>query len=240
MFQSNSTSINTRSIVFNLIAINVLFYLATMVLGEGFSSKMSLHYIFNTHDFIKNAGGDFPSHFQPLQLVTHMFMHGSVLHIFSNMFALYMFGSVLERVWGGQKFLLFYLITGFGAVVLHMAVQMFLVYNATGAVDPIWSQLMNHQDVLSTYFSQTVGASGAVFGILVGFGMLFPNTELMMLFFPVPIKAKYFISFYILMEVYLGVSMSRGDNVAHFAHLGGALFGFILVKIWNKNRYTLY
>jgi rhomboid-like protein len=121
-----------------------------------------------------------------------------------------------------------------------MAVQLYLVYHATGTVDPIFSSLELHPEIAGTYFSNTVGASGAVFGILVGFGMLFPNTELMFIFFPIPVKAKYFVSLYVIGELYLGIKMSNGDNVAHFAHLGGALFGYILIKIWNKNRTTLY
>jgi membrane associated rhomboid family serine protease len=240
MFQTRNTPIDTRSIVFNIIAINVLMFIATFAVGEGLMSKLSLHYLFNTHDYIKNAGEAGVSGFQPIQLFTHMFMHANVPHLFFNMFAAYMFGSVLERVWGGKRFLVFYLVTGFGAVILHMLVQFFLVWKATGSVDPIWPHLVANPEAFSTYFSRTVGASGAVFGILVGFGMMFPNTELMLLFFPIPIKAKYFISFYVLMELYLGFNMSQGDNIAHFAHLGGALFGFILIKIWSKNRNFLF
>lgn len=239
MFNTNNRSIDTHSVVFNLIAINVLLFLASQMIGS-LNDMLSLHYIFNTHDFIKRVDPTANSSFQPFQLVTHMFMHGNLGHIFSNMFALFMFGSILERFWGGQRFLIFYLSTGFGAVVLHMLVQVYLVYSATGTVDPVLSALELHPEIVSTYFSNTVGASGAVFGILVAFGMLFPNTELMLMFFPVPIKAKYFVSMYVVWEIYRGISMSNGDNVAHFAHLGGALFGYILVKIWNKNRTTLY
>ena len=169
-----------------------------------------------------------------------MFMHGNISHIFFNMFGLYMFGNVLERVWGAKRFLLFYFITGVGAVVLHMLVQAIMVYNFTGSFDPTAAQINAEPGVLETYFSSTVGASGAIFGILTGFGMLFPNTELYIMFIPVPIKAKYAITGYVLLELYLGISMSQGDNVAHFAHLGGALVGFILVKLWNRNRDYLY
>ncbi len=224
---------NTRSVTFNLIAINVIIFIATTLTGEGMYAKLSLHYLFNVHDYAQNH-----SRFEPWQLITHMFMHANIGHIFSNMFAVYMFGAILEKVWGAQRFLFFYFATGIGAVALHLAVQLFLVYNATGSFDPTLAKLMEHQEAMSTYFSTTVGASGAVFGVLVAFGMLFPNTELMMLFFPIPIKAKYFVSLYVLWELYFGFSMSQGDNVAHFAHLGGALFGFIIVKIWNKNRHT--
>ncbi|MBL7799173.1 MAG: rhomboid family intramembrane serine protease [Chitinophagales bacterium] len=239
MFNTNNRSIDTRSVVFNLIAINVLLFVASQMI-DSLNDLLSLHYVFNTHDFIKRLDPTESSSFQPFQLVTHMFMHGNLGHIFSNMFALFMFGSILERFWGGQRFLFFYLSTGFGAVLLHMLVQVYLVYDATGMVDPLFSALEQHPEIAGTYFSNTVGASGAVFGILVAFGMLFPNTELMLMFFPVPIKAKYFVSMYVLWEIYRGISMSHGDNVAHFAHLGGALFGYILVKIWNKNRTTLY
>lgn len=227
MFQTRNTPIDTRSIVFNIIAINVLMFIATLAVGEGLISKLGLFYFFNPN-------------FQPIQLFSHMFMHANELHIFFNMFAVYMFGSVLERVWGGKRFLIFYLITGFGAVILHMLVQFFLVWKATGSVDPIWLHLTANPQAKEIFDTPTVGASGAVFGILVGFGMMFPNTELMLLFFPIPIKAKYFISFYVLMELYLGFNMSQGDNIAHFAHLGGALFGFILIKIWSKNRNFLF
>jgi membrane associated rhomboid family serine protease len=133
MFNTNNRSIDTRSVVFNLIAINVLLFLASQMIGS-LNDMLSLHYIFNTHDFIKRVDPTANSSFQPFQLVTHMFMHGNLGHIFSNMFALFMFGSILERFWGGQRFLIFYLSTGFGAVVLHMLVQVYLVYSATGTV----------------------------------------------------------------------------------------------------------
>lgn len=240
MYYNQNNGINTRSVTFNLIAINVIVFIASMLIGDVFYEQFSLHYLFNVHDYIRSVDATMQSRFQSWQLVTHMFMHGNFGHIFSNMFAVFMFGSVLEKVWGGPRFLFFYFSTGLGAVLLHAAVQLYLVYSATGSVDPILPQIMEHPEIASTYFSTTVGASGAVFGILVGFGMLFPNTELMMLFLPIPIKAKYFVSLYVVWELYRGISMSHGDNVAHFAHLGGALFGFIIIRIWNKNRTHLF
>jgi rhomboid-like protein len=219
--------LNTRSIVFNLIAINVVMYALTLIIGDSMYALFALHYPANEM-------------FKPLQIVTHMFMHGNFGHLFFNMFALYMFGSVLERVWGPRRFLLFYFVTGLGAVAMHLAVQAIIVYNYTGSLNPSMAMLESEPGVLNTYFSSTVGASGALFGILVGFGMLFPNTELYLMFIPIPIRAKYFITFYVLAEIYMGLSMYGSDNVAHFAHIGGALFGFILVKIWNRRRDFLY
>ena len=220
-------NINTRSITFNLIVINCIVYFATVMTGEKMYELFSLFYPASPY-------------FKPIQLVTHMFMHGNLGHLFSNMFALFMFGTVLERVWGPQRFLLFYFITGLGAAFLHTAVQAWIVHNFTGSFAPSLNIVSNTPDVAMLYQVPTVGASGAIFGILVAFGMLFPNTELIMLFFPVPIKAKYFVSLYVVWELYRGMAMAQGDNVAHFAHLGGALFGFLLVKYWNRNRTSLY
>jgi len=219
--------INTRSIVFNLIMINIVMFILTWTNPEYFNNLLGLHYFAN------------PS-FKPIQLVSHMFMHGGIAHIFFNMFALWMFGTILETVWGPKRFLVFYFVTGFGAVALHMAVQAWLVNHYAGTIFPTSEQAAQIPAVAGIFFSNTVGASGAIFGVLVAFGMLFPNTEMIMLFFPVPIKAKYLITGYILLELYEGVAMQQGDNVAHFAHLGGALFGFILVKLWSRDRHNLY
>ena len=179
-------------------------------------------------------------YFKPVQIVTHMFMHGGWGHIFANMFALFMFGAVLERVWGPQRFLFFYFITGLGAAFLHIAVQALIVYNFSGSVHPAIVVINEYPQLGELYTSPTIGASGAVFGILVAFGMLFPNSELMFLFLPVPIKAKYFVTGYVVFELYQGLAMNPTDHIAHFAHLGGALFGFILVKVWGHNRDSLY
>jgi membrane associated rhomboid family serine protease len=149
--------------------------------------------------------------FQPYQIATHMFTHGSIGHIFFNMFALWMFGRELENIWEPKRFLFFYLICGVGAAVGHLAVQ---YLTGTGA--------------------PAVGASGAVMGVLVAYGYLFPNTQLIIFPIPFPVKAKWAVLGYVAIDLFSGVS-GRGDNVAHFAHLGGALTGFILVLIWNKS-----
>lgn len=192
------------------------------------------------------------------QPITYMFMHGKaseggIAHIFFNMFALFMFGPILERIMGSKKFIYFYLITGLGALVLQFGVQAFEVFQITGSPSAngvldlnfetgmITSKIdglskSSFDTLVSVYFTPMVGASGAIFGLLVAFGYLFPNTELYLMFIPVPIKAKIFIPIYIILELFLGVSRFAGDSVAHFAHLGGALFGFILIKLWGIKR----
>lgn len=193
-------------IVKNLIIINVLVFVAGMFLEGQFNllNEFALRPI--------GAG------FLPYQLATHMFTHASITHILFNMFGLWMFGRVLENVWGPKRFLLFYLICGVGAAAAHLAVQYF-----TGG------------------YSAAVGASGAVMGILAAFAYLFPNTELYLMFIPIPIKAKWAVLGMILLDLFLGVGQVSGDNIAHFAHLGGAATGFILVLIWNRtNRRRFY
>jgi len=167
-------------------------------------------------------------------------MHSPVnfFHIFFNMFALYSLGSALEYVLGAKKFLKFYLITGLGALVLQMAVQAFEVYSITGGItlDVATYQSANqaHVKTLSEiYYGPMLGASGAIFGIFIAFGLLFPNAELYVMLIPVPIKAKYLMPVYVLIELFFGVAQFAGDSIAHFAHLGGALFGFILIKLWG-------
>jgi len=188
--------------------------------------------------------------FQPYQVVTHLFMHGGLMHLFFNMFALWMFGRVLENVWGPKRFFIFYFVCGLGAAFLHLLVEGIQYESLTSKMSPdqinivlqqgtdLWSQGKNYTDSMMGSLNQllnvpTVGASGAIFGILLGFGMLFPNTELMLLFPPIPIKAKYFVFGYGALELYLGLSQP-GSDIAHFAHLGGMLFGFLMIKYWNK------
>jgi membrane associated rhomboid family serine protease len=272
------------TVVKNLIIINSLIVFAQFVIGRmgiDIADYFGLHYWRSTY-------------FKPWQYLTHMFLHGSynnvnatIMHLFSNMFALWMFGSILENVWGPKKFLVFYLICGMGAAILHMGVvawgfhdvnQDFLQYQAAPTLDnftvfindhgsggsPVIGYLRHIQELWSTtpdanlsrqsisaidqyihgvtadgqyypgiYDEATVGASGAVFGILFAFGYMFPNT-LLYLYFLVPIKAKYVVAGYAVFELVTGIRNSAGDNVAHFAHLGGMLVAFILLKIWNR------
>ncbi|HKK38740.1 MAG TPA: rhomboid family intramembrane serine protease [Cryomorphaceae bacterium] len=242
-FRSSSAFGNMPEVVKNLLIINGLFYLATVALQpQGI-------------DLTRILGAFYwdSEHFRVWQIVTHMFMHGSPMHIFFNMFALWMFGTAIERIWGAKKFLTYYLITGFGAFILHYAVVAFQVQHLIPEVSPEMLQdiknngldyLMSNQNYTNPTFAElnllynipVVGASGAVFGILLAFGMMFPNTRLMLLFFPVPIKAKYFVIGYGAIELFSGIANRPGDNVAHFAHLGGMLFGYILIKYWNNKK----
>ncbi len=233
-------------VVKNLIIINVLMLLATFVferMGISLYTYLGLYFPLSES-------------FRLHQIFTHMFMHGGLTHLFFNMFALYMFGRVLESVWGPKRFLIFYLVTGIGAAVLHSLVNFIEYKNMVSQISPeqvayvreagtsLWSEGKNFSDPLLGKLNMilntpTVGASGAVFGILLGFGMLFPNTQLMLLFPPIPIKAKYFVMGYGAIELYLGISQP-GSNVAHFAHLGGMLFGYFMIKYWNKNSKRFY
>lgn len=236
---------NTPPVVKNLIIINAVMFLALWTFDSTFgvdlNRKLGLFYIQSPY-------------FQPYQIVTHMFMHGGLTHLFFNMFALWMFGRVLEQVWGSKRFLIYYFVTGLGAAFLHMVVnyielapairQASEVYGIENFNDDAVRQLANTGTVLAQkvaigLFVPTVGASGAVFGVLLAFGMLFPNTRLMLLFPPIPIKAKYFVIGYGALELYLGLTQP-GSNIAHFAHLGGMLFGFLLIKYWKQGRSNFY
>jgi membrane associated rhomboid family serine protease len=224
---------NTPPVVKNLLIINIIFYLATMLFNQG-----------GTYPLVEHLGVfyfDSP-HFKIWQVVTYMFMHSPVTfaHILFNMFALYTFGSSLEYLFGSKRFLNFYLITGLGALALQMLVQAVEVYQIAGSitidVDTFRGSPENIRKLQEIYFGPMVGASGAIFGLLVAFGYLYPNAELFILFIPAPVKAKYIIPIYIVLELVLGVAQFSGDSVAHFAHLGGALFGFVLLKAWRVRR----
>lgn len=220
-------NIDTRSVTFNLIVINSLVLFATVVFGDKMYELFALFY----------PASPF---FKPMQLVTHMFMHGSFMHLLSNMFALFMFGTVLEKMWGPQRFLFYYFSTGLGAMLLHSAVQALIIHNISGSFAPPLSVMGEYPAVMDIYRTPTVGASGAVFGLLAAFGMLLPDEMLIIFPLPFPIKAKIFVLLYAVFELTMGVAAVPGDQIAHFAHLGGALFGFLLVKFWNRNRYQKY
>lgn len=220
-------------VVKNLIIINALVFLAQVTLER--TGGFSMENLFALHD-VRSF------YFKPHQIVSYMFLHGGFDHILFNMFALWMFGSALENFWGPKKFLIFYVLCGIGAGLLHLGV---LYYENTQMLE-VFSRLpIQEQDSLWTdptfkLNTATLGASGSVFGCLAGFGYLFPNS-LIYLYFFIPIKAKWFVIAYGAMELYLGVRNSAGDNIAHWAHLGGALIGFLLVLYWNKtNRRTFY
>ena len=232
-------------VVKNLILINIVMYLGMIAVNSVFQVDLNRElglYFFKS------------PFFKPFQIITHMFMHGSMGHIFFNMCALWMFGKVLEQVWGSRRFLIYYFVTGLGAAFLHMLVyyieyasilkQVSETYQIDNFTPAIIDELYNTGDPLArkaaiSMIVPTVGASGAVFGLLLAFGMLFPNTQLILLFPPIPIKAKYFVIGYGLLELYLGITQP-GSNIAHFAHLGGMLFGFILIKLWKNKRNTFY
>jgi membrane associated rhomboid family serine protease len=269
-------------VVKNLLIINGLFFLATLAFQNAMSIDLSdilgLHYPLSQK-------------FKPYQLITYLFMHGSFMHLFFNMFALWMFGNVLENYWGPKRFLTYYIITGIGAALIHYTIFYFqnqamvehinayianptlqefqdfirldkfkalsqdMIDNYNSTIPTLYREALYNNDLvkataISVEFMQqykidylnapvVVGASGAVFGILLAFGMLFPNT-LLYVYFAIPIKAKWFVMLYGAAELYSGISSNPGDNVAHFAHLGGMLFGFILIKYWQKTNKTFY
>ena len=169
--------------------------------------------------------------FHLYQLATYMFTHVGFPHLFFNMFALFMFGSVIERTWGPKRYLTYYFVTGIGAGLI----QLLVIYIGDQSIIDLF-RLTTDQSVpvRNEEFSVTIGASGAVFGLLLAFGMLYPNAPLYLMFIPIPIKAKYFVVGYGLIEFFFGVSNRAGDNVAHFAHLGGMLFGIFMILYWKK------
>ena len=188
--------------------------------------------------------------FRIWQPITYMFMHGGFFHLFFNMYTLVIFGTVLERVWGAKKFLLFYFVTGIGAALVHMGVQWIQYENALSAAGltasdaALWAEQIA-QNVKAgaqsvpvwsvTLFVPTVGASGAIYGILMGYAMLYPDSIMRLIFPPVALKAKWFVLIFAGLELLLGIS-STGGGIAHFAHLGGLIFGFILLMYWKKTH----
>jgi membrane associated rhomboid family serine protease len=220
-------------VIKNLIIINVLIYLAESTMGAELRERMEE--LFALHDLHSVF-------FRPHQLITYLFLHGSWEHVLYNMFALWMFGSILENYWGPKKFLIFYTICGLGAAVAHLAVLYPEMANAMDEFHMI--PLQNQQDLVNDprfiVNGATVGASGAIFGCLAAMGYLFPNS-LIYLYFFVPIKVKWFVLGYAALELFAGVRATAGDNVAHWAHLGGGLVGLLLVVYWNRtNRRNFY
>ena len=209
-------------VVKNILIINVLLYLATFTMNR---FHIDLTDYLGVHFFLA-------SDFKPYQLITYMFMHGNFEHLFFNMFALWMFGNTLENIWGSKRFLLFYMVCGIGAGLCQEVVQYIQYATTLAQYDSVnlgGGQVISMASYLN--LMNTVGASGAIYGLLLAFGMMFPNSMIYLYFF-VPIKAKWFVIGYAVIELVSG--FIGGGNVAHFAHLGGMLFGLILILVWKK------
>ncbi|MBR0533536.1 MAG: rhomboid family intramembrane serine protease [Bacteroidales bacterium] len=205
-------------VVKNLIIINTVILLGTMLIGDKAYEYLAL-FPFESH------------YFKGYQMVTHMFMHGGFWHLFFNMYTLMIFGTALERMWGGKKFLLFYFVTGLGAalchnLVLHLQIEHFTAIGETAKAAVAMA-------------TPTVGASGAIYGVLLGYAMLFPNHVLQLIFPPVAMKAKWFVIIFGAIELLTGIT-GMGGNIAHFAHLGGMLFGLLLILYWKKKNRMYY
>ncbi len=238
---------NITETVKHLLIINGIFFLATAISGNQFYDLFALHYPDNPK-------------FQIWQPITHMFMHGDIYHIFFNMFGLWMFGMPLEKMWGKNKFIFFYLSTGLGAASLQLILYNYQINNindlliSSGVNE---SELVNFYntgylpgrineavlndlpltDAFNSYHSVMVGASGALYGVLVGFAMLFPNAQLMLLFPPIPVKAKILVPILILADLFFGFSSYSIGPIAHFAHVGGALTGLFMMWYWKKKQF---
>ncbi|MBL7560986.1 rhomboid family intramembrane serine protease [Olleya sp. YSTF-M6] len=248
----------------HLIIINVLFWIATLVLVK---NGIDLNAIFSMHFPLNNE-------FKIWQVITHMFMHASYvnfgngpsiffLHIFSNMLGLWMFGSAVEKNLGKTKFLFLYFSCGLGAMILPLIIdyvnfysiispliengldtQMLTSIMNEGKYNPEWSNIVGEDNWLKVsriFYQESLGASGCIMGLLVAFGMMYPNSELMLLFLPIPIKAKVFIPLLLAYEIYSGIaggSSIFGFNVGHFAHIGGAIVGFIIIWYWRKTQFN--
>lgn len=202
----------------NLVAINILMFIATLI---------------NENFMVANFAMFYPASpfFKPWQILTHMFMHGGFWHIFFNMYSLLMFGSILERSLGPKKYLIFYFVTGLGAVALHTGVEWLQarVFIANGIAQA-------YQQLLVT---PTLGASGAIYGVLIGFAMLYPQARLTLIFPPIPMTAKWLVIIFAAIELFSGINGIQ-DGVAHFAHLGGMLFGWLLIRWWRKQGNLYY
>jgi membrane associated rhomboid family serine protease len=244
---------NVTETVKQIIIINILFFIGTQFVGDPAYKVLAMFFPEN-------------SDFHAWQLISHMFMHGGLMHIFFNMFALFSFGSALEHFWGGKKFLFFYISCGLGAAALHTGINYYYFNQAIdvitssgfskdevmqilnqGKINTQWQEILTvsqFQNFMSAFSGVMVGASGAIYGVVVAFAFMFPNAELSLLFIPVPIKAKYFVPGLVLIDLYLGVSGqsifggSGGGGIAHFAHVGGALCGLLIMWYWKKNQFN--
>lgn len=245
---------NITPMVKQLLIVNVLFYIGSIIVGEPAYRLLAMYYYENPD-------------FHIWQVITHMFMHAplpNVMHILFNMFALYSFGSALEHFWGGKKFLFFYLSCGLGAALIHTGVNYYFFENgiqtlmsngyakseilqilSEGKINTKWQEIMTVSDFnafIGSYIGTVVGASGAIYGLLVAFAFMFPNAELMLIFLPIPVKAKIFVPILLLIDLYSGVSggsiFGGSTGIAHFAHLGGALIGFLMMWYWKKNQFN--
>ena len=234
-------------IVKHLLIINIIFFFASSVLGEIMYDLFAMHYPNNPNFFI----------WQP---ITHMFMHGDLTHIMFNMFGLWMFGTPLEQMWGKQKFIFFYISAGLGAVMLQtiiyhidvVSVNQILseyglskgeidLFYETGRLNTSLIQSIGEDRLFSgiqSFKALLVGASGALYGIVVAFAMLFPNVQLMLLFPPIPVRAKYLVPILILFDLFFGFTSYSVGPIAHFAHIGGAITGFIMMWYWKKNNFN--
>ena len=240
MFYQRRGFFDLPPVVQTLLGLNIFFFVLRMIFPE-----------LVMHLAIFNYKSEF---FRPFQFITHMFMHGDFWHLFFNMFALYMFGRILEEVWGPKRFFIYYFVTGIGAALIHMAVmsvEMNIIMSqmTPEKIDLVFSQgaqaLLTGRNFVDPQMrdlnlmlnTPTVGASGAIYGLLLAFGMLFPNA-VVYVYFAIPMKAKYLVLIFMAIELYLGFLNRAGDNIAHFAHLGGMLFGLIFILIWGKFDYN--
>ncbi len=252
MYQRQSFFSNIPTIVKNLLIINGLMFFATYLLSKGINipgigfTRIELDSLLGLY-----TPGSQQFHF--FQYISYMFMHGSIEHIFLNMFAIFMFGRILEKVWGPQKFLFYYFVTGIGAALLYVLVAFIRSKMIATGLPPeavqrvytegfsVLSQNKNYVDATAASLNRLinvpmVGASGAIFGLLLAFGMLFPE-ERIYLYMVLPVKAKWFVIGYGAIELFSTVANNPGDNVAHLAHLGGMLVGFIIIRFWQKKQF---
>lgn len=238
---------NVTETVKQLIIINIIFFIGTQLLGDVAYKYLSLYYPENPD-------------FKFWQPVSHMFMHGNLMHIFFNMFALFSFGTALEHYWGAKKFLFFYTSCGLGAALIHILSNYYFFHDGLntliangipkeeimkvlgeGKFDSRWQEILSKSDFQSfigSFVTPAVGASGAIYGVLVAFAFMFPDAELALMFIPIPIKAKYFVPVIVALDLFSGVTGFSvfGGGIAHFAHVGGAFVGFIMMWYWKKKQ----